>query len=173
MFGHKRIPSREGGVEVVVQELSTRLAELGCNVTCYNRSGHHVSGKEFDERRIYEYGGVRLRTVPAIPLRGLAAISSSVFASIFSAFGKYDIVHIHAEGPAFMCWLPKLLGKRVVVTVHGLDHKRAKWGRLASSYILAGEKNTVKFADEIIVLSESTRQYVMENSVRNGVCMTN
>lgn len=173
MFGHKRIPSREGGVEVVVQELSTRLAELGCNVTCYNRSGHHVSGKEFDERRIYEYGGVRLRTVPAIPLRGLAAISSSVFASIFSAFGKYDIVHIHAEGPAFMCWLPKLLGKRVVVTVHGLDHKRAKWGRLASSYILAGEKNTVKFADEIIVLSESTRQYFKENYGRNVVCIPN
>ena len=45
MLGHKRIPSREGGVEIVVEEVSTRLAALGHEVTCYNRSGHHVSGK--------------------------------------------------------------------------------------------------------------------------------
>ena len=50
---------------------------------------------------------------------GLAAVSSSFFAALYSAFGKYDVVHIHAEGPAFFCWLPKLFGKRVVVTVHG------------------------------------------------------
>ena len=48
MFGHKRVPSREGGVEIVVEELSVRLAERGYSVTCYNRGGHHVSGKEFD-----------------------------------------------------------------------------------------------------------------------------
>lgn len=46
-------------------------------------------------------------------------MSSSGFAALCSAFGKYDVVHIHAEGPAFFAWLPKLLGKRVVVTIHG------------------------------------------------------
>lgn len=50
---------------------------------------------------------------------GLAAVSSPFFAALYSAFGKYDVVHIHAEGPAFFCWLPKLFGKRVVVTIHG------------------------------------------------------
>ena len=52
---------------------------------------------------------------------GLAAVSSSAFAALYSAFGKYDVVHIHAEGPAFFAWLPKMFGKRVVVTVHGED----------------------------------------------------
>ena len=51
--------------------------------------------------------------------KGLAAVSSSFFAALYSAFGKYDVVHIHAEGPAFFSWLPKILGKRVVVTIHG------------------------------------------------------
>ena len=46
-------------------------------------------------------------------------MSSSGFAALCSAFGRYDVVHIHAEGPAFFAWLPKLLGKRVVVTIHG------------------------------------------------------
>ena len=50
---------------------------------------------------------------------GLAAVSASAFAALYSAFGKYDVVHIHAEGPAFFSWLPKMFGKRVVVTIHG------------------------------------------------------
>lgn len=48
MFGHKRIPSREGGIEIVVEEIATRLARMGHQVTCYNRAGHHVSGEKFD-----------------------------------------------------------------------------------------------------------------------------
>jgi len=159
MLGQKRIPSREGGVEIVVEELSTRMVQMGHSVTCFNRKGHHVSGAEFDEKKQREYKGVKLKKVFTIDKKGLAAMSSSVFASICAAFGNYDVVHIHAEGPAFMCWLPKLLGKKVIVTVHGLDHQRAKWGKLASTYIMMGEKNAVKYADEIIVLSEGVRQY--------------
>ncbi len=77
VLGHKRIPSREGGIEVVVEELSTRMVREGNQVTC------------------------------------------SVCASFAAAFGNYDIVHIHGEGSALMCWLPKIMGKKVVMTVHG------------------------------------------------------
>ena len=116
MFGQKRL-SREGGIEIVVKELSTRLTQAGHQVTCYNRSGHHVSGAEYDNK--IEYDGIRQKFVPTIERKGLAAVSSSFFAALYSAFGKYDVVHIHAEGPAFFSWLPKILGKRVVVTIHG------------------------------------------------------
>ena len=119
MFGQKRL-SREGGVEIVVKELCTRMAQNGCDVTCYNRAGHHVSGAEYDDAGKTEYEGIRQKPVPTIERRGLAAVSSSAFAALYSAFGKYDVVHIHAEGPAFFAWLPKMLGKRVVVTVHGV-----------------------------------------------------
>ena len=47
MLGHKRIPSREGGIEIVVEELSTRMVAAGHKVTCLNRSGKHVSGEVF------------------------------------------------------------------------------------------------------------------------------
>ena len=116
MFGQKRL-SREGGIEIVVKELCTRMARDGCQVTCYNRSGHHVSGAEYDNK--IKYDGIRQKFVPTIERNGLAAVSSSFFAALYSAFGKYDVVHIHAEGPAFFSWLPKILGKRVVVTIHG------------------------------------------------------
>lgn len=64
--GQKRIPSREGGVEVVVEELATRMAQQGHSVTCYNRGGHHVSGSAFDAEAVSKYKGVRLKTVPTI-----------------------------------------------------------------------------------------------------------
>ena len=157
MFGQKRL-SREGGVEIVVKELCTRMAKAGHKVTCYNRSGHHVSGAEYDRKT--EYTGIRQRSVPTIEKKGLAAVSSSFFAALCSAFGRYDVVHIHAEGPAFFCWIPKMFGKRVIVTVHGIDWQREKWkSGFGSKFIRRGEKNAVKYADEIIVLSAGVQKY--------------
>lgn len=159
MLGHKRVPSREGGIEIVVEELSTRMVALGHEVTCYNRGGHHVSGQEFDDKKRMQYRGIKLKTVPTINLKGIAAMSSSFFAAIMATFGKFDVVHFHAEGPCAMLWLPKLFGKRCVATIHGLDHQRAKWRKLASTYIMLGEKCAAKFADEIIVLSGGVQKY--------------
>ena len=160
VFGQKRL-SREGGIEIVVKELCTRMAQNGCEVTCYNRAGHHVSGAEYD--KTIEYDGIRQKVVPTIEKKGLAAVSSSFFAALCSAFGRYDVVHIHAEGPAFFCWIPKLFGKRVICTIHGLDWDREKWrGSVASKFIRGGEKNAVKYADEIIVLSKDVQKYFLE-----------
>ena len=162
MLGHKRIPSREGGVEIVVSELASRMVLQGHSVTCYNRKGHHVSGSHHDEAALDEYRGIRLKHVWTLDKRGLAAMTASCSAAIRAAFGRYDVVHFHAEGPCAMLWLPKLFGKRCVATIHGLDHQRAKWGRFASWYIRFGEKCAVRLADEIIVLSENVQQYFMD-----------
>ena len=73
------------------------------------------------------------------------------------------MVHIHAEGPAFFCWIPKLFGKRVICTIHGLDWAREKWKfGVGSKFIRQGEKSAVKYADEIIVLSKGVQKYFME-----------
>jgi glycosyltransferase involved in cell wall biosynthesis len=174
MFGHKRVPSREGGVEIVVEELSARMAAQGHQVSCYNRRGHHVSGAEFDTQRAGTYRGVRIQSVWTVDRKGLAAMTSSLSAAVCTAFSKADVVHIHAEGPAFMCWLPKLFGKRVVVTIHGLDWQRGKWRHgFASKYIHAGEWMAVHCADEIIVLSRNVQNYFREAYGRETVWIPN
>ena len=117
MFGQKHTLSREGGIEIVVKELSTRMAALGHDVTCFDRSTKHVSGSDLDDRT--EYQGVKIKRVWTLDKKGLAAMTSSFVAAWKAAWGKYDVVHIHAEGPAAMSWLPKLRGKKVVVTIHG------------------------------------------------------
>ena len=174
MLGHKRIPSREGGVEIVVYELSKRMAAMGHHVSCYNRRGKHVGGAENEKvKKKTEYKKIMLKSVVTVDKKGLAAMTSSVFASIRAAFGKYDVVHFHAEGPCAMLWLPKLFGKKCVATIHGLDHQRAKWGKFASWYIKSGEKCAAKYADEIIVLSESVKDYFMETYGRETVVIPN
>ena len=171
MFGQKRL-SREGGIEIVVKELSTRMVRYGCQVTCYNRSGHHVSGAEYDKKT--EYDGICQKFVPTIERKGLAAVSSSFFAALYSAFGKYDVVHIHAEGPAFFAWLPKMFGKRVVVTIHGIDWQREKWkSGFGSKFIRQGEKNAAKYADEIIVLSKGVQNYFKNTYGRETIFIPN
>ena len=174
MLGHKRIPSREGGIEIVVYELATRMAKMGHKVTCYNRRGKHVSNAEDKIDTLpLECENLTVKSVFTVDKKGLAAMSSSVFASIRAAFGKYDVVHFHAEGPCAMLWLPKLFGKRCVATIHGLDHQRAKWGKFASWYIKSGEKCAVKYADEIIVLSENVKNYFLEKYGRETVLIPN
>lgn len=176
MFGQKRVPSREGGVEIVVEELATRLVKSGYEVCCYNRDGHHVSGRQYDNNVLTEYKGIKIDTVPTIEKRGLAAVTSSFFAAVRTAFGKYDVVHIHAEGPAAFCWIPKAFGKKVIVTIHGLDWQREKWKKgFGSKFIHFGEKMAVKHADEIIVLSKGVKKYFLNtygretNLIPNGV----
>ena len=177
MIGHKRIPSREGGVEIVVEELAVRMAALGHQVDAYNRYGHHVSGKKYDQEYGWKgrkyYKGVRVYIVPTFRTSKLNAIVYSFFASVRALFGTYDVLHYHAEGPCAMLWIPKLFGRRVVVTVHGLDWQRAKWGNFASFVIKFGEKMAAKYADEVIVLSENVRQYFADTYHREVTYIPN
>lgn len=173
MIGHKRIPSREGGVEIVVDELSTRMVKLGCEVHAYNRYGRHTAGKKYAQYKGKEYKGIRLITIPTFRNGKLNAIVYSVLATVRALFGRYDVLHFHAEGPCIMLWLPKLFGIRTVATIHGLDWQRSKWGNFASKVLKDGEKMAVKYADEIIVLSQNMKKYFLDNYQRETVFIPN
>ena len=169
MIGHKRVPSREGGVEVVVEELSTRLVKLGNQVDIYNRKGKNVQDKNADleNKNIKKYKGAKIITIPTINKKGIDALLYSFFASIRALFGKYDILHYHAEGSCAMLWIPHMFKKKIIVTIHGLDWQRSKWGGFATKYIKFGEKLAAKYADEIIVLSKGMQKYFKDTYNRN------
>lgn len=173
MLGQKHIRYREGGVEVVVAELSTRMVQLGHHVTCYDRGGHHVSGKGYDSEKKSVYHGVVVKQVFTINKKGLAAFSSAFSAAVQASFSNADVVHFHAEGPCVMMWLPKLFGKCCVCTIHGIDWQRAKWSGMAKKVIHYGEKVAAREADEIIVLSKSAQDYFWNTYHRKTVLLPN
>lgn len=159
MIGHKRYGSREGGVEVVVTELARRMAVLGHEVTCYDRSGSDVMTGDAADVRERVVDGVRVVPVRTIDKKGLAALSSSYFATKMAIKDRPDVIHYHAEGPCVPLPLAKHAGIWTVATIHGLDWKRAKWGKLASTYIKMGERAAATKADGLVVLSKSAQSY--------------
>ena len=177
MIGHKRIPSREGGVEVVVEELAVRMAQKGHQIEVYNRKGSHVADKSINEGigKLKQYKGVRILTIPTINKKSFDALLYSFLGTIRALFGKYDVIHYHAEGPCVMLLIPHFLGIKTVATIHGLDWQRAKWGGFATKYLKLGEKIAAKYADEVIVLSKNVQQYFRDtygretNYIPNGV----
>ncbi|MCR4903665.1 MAG: glycosyltransferase family 4 protein [Butyrivibrio sp.] len=174
MLGHKSIPSRKGGIEVVLTILCPMLVDRGFKVTCLNRAVNNTVVVEEHVIRNGWYKGVEVRELRTIDRQGWAAVTSSITGAIKAALSNYDIVHFHAEGPCMMLWLPKLFGKKCIATVHGLDWKRDKWKNgLGSLYIYLGERVMVKRADEIIVLSHSAQEYFMEEYGRKTILIPN
>ena len=174
MLGHKVVPSRRGGIENVLTSLCPLLVEKGADVTCYNRCSDKVENEYIGTVNDGKYNGVTLKNAWTVNSRGLSAMVASFTAAISATFGKYDVVHFHAEGPCAAMWIPKMFGKHCVATVHGLDWQREKWGHgFASKYIKFGERVMVKCADEIIVLSESAREYFKKTYNRETVLIHN
>ena len=168
MIGQKGIPSRAGGVEIHVEELAAGLVEAGAEVDVYCR-------RYYCKNRVKEHRGIHLIYVPTISTKHLDAIIYTLLATIIALGKGYDVFHYHACGPSSLCWIPKLFGKKVVCTSHGLDWKRAKWGTFGQDYLKFGEKIIGKYADEIIVLNDPMKEYFLEtygrdtNVIPNGV----
>lgn len=155
MIGQKGIPSRAGGVEIHVEELAAGLVKAGAQVDVYCR-------RYYCKNRIKEHRGIRLYYIPTISTKHLDAIIYTFLATIIALGRGYDVFHYHACGPSSLCWIPRLFGKKVVCTTHGLDWKRAKWGNIGQDYLKFGEKMIGKYADEIIVLNLPMKEYFLE-----------
>ncbi len=177
MIGHKTVPSRDGGIEIVVEELASRMVEKGHEVTLFNRKR-----KNNPSANIYK--GIKIKDIYTINKKSLDAIVYSYFATRkaikLARKGEFDVIHFHAEGP---CNFLKKFGKigsrkrskmpKIVVTIHGLDWQRGKWGGFASKILLRGEKQAVKYADRIIVLSQNNKKYFMEEYNRDTIFIPN
>lgn len=166
MIGQKGIPSRQGGVEIHVEELAAGLVEAGAQVDVYCR-------RYYCKNRVKEYRGIHLYYIPTISTKHLDAIIYTFFATIVALGRGYDVFHYHACGPSSLCWIPKLFGKKVVCTTHGLDWKRAKWGTFGQDYLKFGEKIIGKKADEIIVLNEPMKSYFQDTYGRDTYVIPN
>lgn len=149
VIGTRGIPEIQGGVETHCQELYPRLAAMGHDVTVIRRTPYVT-----DDNRITEYKGVRLIDVYAPRRKSLEAIVHTTLAVIRARAMRPDILHIHAIGPAIMTPLARLLAMRTVMTNHGPDYDRKKWGPLAKRMLRLGERLGTRYASRVIVISQ-------------------
>lgn len=172
IIGHKRIPSNEGGIEKGVEQHAVRMVALGHSVTVYNRGGHNVFGKEYDRKRLKEYKGVKIVTIPTT--QGAACVPIySFLATIHAAICRYDCVSYRASGSCVMIPLAKLFGLRVVASLHGIDSKRDKWNGFATKYLEFGERMAAQKADVCLVLSKNMKNYIDKKYNVNSILFAN
>lgn len=166
MIGHKDFPSRSGGVEVVVGGLAPSLVERGYDITVYNRGlqKHH---------NVYDVDGVHARRIFTLEKPSLNATIYSFLATFDAIFRGYDVIHYHAIGPSVPLAIAKLFGRHTVCTVHGLNWKVDKWAGFASKYMKLGEIVAAKYADDLVVLSESEWNYFLKTYNRVAILIPN
>ncbi|MCK6505832.1 glycosyltransferase family 4 protein [Myxococcota bacterium] len=151
----------DGGVEGVVGELAPRLALRGCEVTVLCRTRYNRLGPGLHQ-------GVRLVDVDTVYSKHLEAFVHTG-AAMPAALRHADLVHVHALGPALWSWWPRLRGRRTVVTVHGLDWQRDKWGPLARAALRAGEWAAGACAHQVVTVSHDLAEHYAR---RHGVQAT-
>lgn len=151
VIGSKGIPSHTSGLEIYVEKLCTAMSD-DFDITVFCR-------KRYCDEVLKEYNGVKVSHIPSINTKHLDAITYTVVATIVAMIKGYDIFWFHALGPAVTMGFPHIFKRRIVSTVHGLDWKREKFGRLASAVLKFGEKCISKYADEIIVLNRFDKEY--------------
>ncbi len=160
MIGQKGIPAIYGGIERHVEELSTRLAGCGVDVSVYCRPWYG----DKDSRESKKYKGVKLVFLPSLKTKHLDAISHTFLATVHAMFGKYDVIHYHGVGPSLLSFLPRIFCPKIkiVTTFHCIDRKHQKWGAVAKIMLRAGEWAACRFAHKTITVSKTLHQYCAE-----------
>jgi len=148
MMGLRGFPGVQGGVETHAENLCPLLVNLGHEVTVLTRSPYQSKAACID------WQGIKFISLWAPQKSGLEAFIHSVLAVFYAAIKRPDILHIHAIGPAIVTPLARLLGLNVVVTHHGPDYDRQKWGLFAKTVLRLGERWGMYYAKERIVISK-------------------
>lgn len=168
VLGTRGFPRIQGGVEAHCENLYPRLAALGCEITVFSRRPYVTS---FDP----DFKGVRLVPLSCPKQKIFEAFVHTLKGLFWARRLKPDILHIHAVGPSLLIPLARLLGFKVVMTHHGPDYQRKKWGLAAKILLKLGEYLGCRFANEVIVISSGIAEDIQKkygrktNVIPNGV----
>jgi glycosyltransferase involved in cell wall biosynthesis len=166
VLGTRGIPDVPGGIEKHCEYLYPRLVEMGCDVTVLGRTPYTGS-------REYEYRGVHVVPLRCPRSRSLEAFTHTFIGVLTAKRIGCDILHIHGVGPSLCVPLARLLGLKVVMTHHGPDYERKKWGPFAKWVIKTGETWGSRSATEIICISDSIANDIRKRFNRDVTVIPN
>lgn len=153
-IGGRGVVSKYSGIETYYEEVGKRLAARGHELTVYCRNHFTPALKEYE--------GMRLVRLPTIRSKHLETFVHTLLSTLHAATQGYDVVHYHTLGPALFSSFPRMFGTKTVVTVQGLDWRRKKWGRIASAVLRLGERASVWFPNETMVVSRTLQQRYLD-----------
>jgi len=150
-IGGRGVVSKYSGIEAYYEEIGKRLTGMGHQVTAYCRTYFTPPGKQ--------HNGIKVVRLPTIRSKHLETLVHTFLSTLHVLVQPCDVVHYHALGPALFSFIPRLAGKKTVVTVQGLDWQRKKWGRVASAVLRLGERAAVSFPTHTMVVSQALQKH--------------
>jgi glycosyltransferase involved in cell wall biosynthesis len=166
VLGLRGIPNVQGGIETHAEHLYPRLVKLGCEVEVICRTPYVPPGQ-------HQFGSIRLRRIWSPQRPGIEAFIHSFLGVIYAAFSRPDILHIHGIGPSAVTPIARLFGLRVVVTHHGPDYDRDRWGSLARATLRFGERMGMRYANARIAISKVIVDLIKSRHGRDAVLIPN
>ena len=154
IFGFRGFPDVQGGVETHVENLAPQLVSMGHRVTACVRSPY------VEKKGSREWKGVRLLRLWTVRNTYFEALLHSLICALVAGVRRPQVVHIQGIGPALVTPLLRLLGLRVIVTHHGEDYNREKWGWVARNVLRLGEALGMRFAHNRIAISRSIEKLI-------------
>jgi glycosyltransferase involved in cell wall biosynthesis len=164
VLGLRGVIDVQGGIETHARRLYPLLARLGCDVEIVQRSAYYPR-----DRRRREWRRLALTYLWSPRTRIVETAVHTLLGVLYAAVRRPDVLHLHAVGPGLLAPLARLFGLRVVVTHHGADYEREKWGPLAKALLRIGERLGIGFAHRPIVVSPVLKQTV---ETRYGIGVT-
>jgi len=145
------VVSKYSGIETYYEEIGKRLTGMGHQVTAYCRNYFTPPGQH--------HNGIRVVRLPTIRSKHLETLVHTFLSTLHVLIQPCDVVHYHALGPALFSFIPRMAGKKTMVTVQGLDWQRKKWGRIAAAVLRLGERAAVSLPSRTMVVSRTLQQH--------------
>ncbi len=169
-LGARGVVGTYSGIETYYEEVGSRLAARGHEVTAYCR--------KYFTPDVPSHRGVRVRRLPSLRSKHLETLSHSLLATLDCLRRDFDVVQYHAIGSSPLAIVPRLFGRTTIVSVRGLDWQRAKWGGFARWMLRFGEWASARSPSATVVVSETLqrhyqaahgrRPYMIPNAVVTG-----
>jgi glycosyltransferase involved in cell wall biosynthesis len=164
-IGGRGVVSKYSGIESYYEQAGHELARRGHEVTVYCRTYFTPPADT--------HNGMRVRRLPTIRSKHLETVVHTLLSTLDAMTSDYDVIHYHCLGPALFSFLPRLVGKRTVVTVQGLDWQRAKWGTIAARVLRWGEAAAVTLPNATMVVSQTLQRYYRDHYQRDTIYIPN
>lgn len=164
-IGARGVGGTYSGIETYYEEVGSRLAQRGHDVTAYCRT--------YFTPDVSSYRGIQVRRVPSIRSKHLDTFSHSLLSTAHALGQGYDVIQYHAIGSAPFALVPRLFGRKTVLSVRGLDWQRAKWGGFARSFLKFGEWASARCPTATVVVSRTLQEHYLKEHGRTPTCIPN
>jgi glycosyltransferase involved in cell wall biosynthesis len=166
VLGIRGIPNVQGGIETHAEQLYARLSEIGCGIEAIVRTPFVPRGAQL-------FGSVRIRRIWSPERMGYEALVHSILGVLYAAFARPDILHIHGIGPAIVTPIARLFGLRVIVTHHGRDYEREKWGPFGRWVLRLGERLGMQWSHARIAISKNIADSILTHFRKESYLINN